>query len=420
MDTKNPLSTRLSRFSALKHRNYQLYFSGQMISMMGSWMQSTVMAWLVYRMSHSATWLGIISFCTQMPAFLASPIAGVVADKQDRKRLLIMVNWIGLIQAILLSLLVLTQTIQLWHIATLSVLLGLSNAFDITARHSFAFDLVGSEDLHSAIACNSLNINGSRIIGPMLAGTLIGVLGEAGCFTLNALSYLAILISLWLIQLPPKPTYSYREIFSSQPLHEIKRAVQYIRNTPTILRLILLSAFISFFGFPFQVLLPVFAKVQLQGDVKTLAWLSGAAGGGAILGAFRVGRTHEVSADQTEKEILSQLLIIGIFLILLGASNHLFLSCLACLGVGYFLIGIFPSLNTSIQKRVDPPFRGRVISLYTMSFLGAMPLGSFLAGWLADHLQASRIEMAFGGIFIIASLFLNRKTWKPLLFFERF
>jgi MFS family permease len=256
-------------FRALQSRNYRLFFGGELISMMGSWMQSIVQAWLVYRLSHSALWLGLIAFCTQFTAFLVSPYAGVLADHVDRRKLLIGVEIAGMIQALLLSALFFSGKIELWHIAALSIVLGVCNSFEIITRHSFAVDLVGKADLPSAISLNSIVINGSRIAGPALAGILIGLLNEGWCFMLNALSYLAVLYSLLAMELTP--SQKVRNASKIPFTSHFAAAVRYLRGMPAITRLMILSSFISFLGFPTGNLMPVFAKDVLHGSASTLA-----------------------------------------------------------------------------------------------------------------------------------------------------
>ncbi|HCM39371.1 MAG: hypothetical protein A2070_08130 [Bdellovibrionales bacterium GWC1_52_8] len=388
--------------SALKNTNYRRYFIGQAASVTGSWMQSTVQAWLVYRLSHSGAWLGIITFCLQMPAFLLSPVAGVLADHSDRRRILIWTSGVGMAQAFLLAFLVFTNSVQLWHVAVLSVVLGLMTAFDLTTRHAFAVDLVGKKQLPSAIACNSLIINSSRIIGPALAGILITFLSEGWCFLLNGLSYLAVIGGLLLITIPEGRKKLLR---TGTHLQEIREALTYVKKNRTISGLLWTSTFMSFFGLAFAVLLPVFAKEQLQGDASTLAWLTGATGVGAIVGALG-GMSHPKFVSQIEARLPLVFILLGASLILLGQSHFLPLSIFAVFGIGLFLMGTFPALNSAIQQNVDDFLRGRVLSLYTMSFLGAAPLGGLLAGWASDQIGASLVQLASGLVFIAASAVL--------------
>ncbi|OFZ54507.1 MAG: hypothetical protein A2428_15415 [Bdellovibrionales bacterium RIFOXYC1_FULL_54_43] len=390
-------------FQALKNRNYRLYFSGQLVSMIGTWMQSTVLSWLVYRLSHSATWLGIIAFSTQLPAFLASPMAGLVADRKDRRTVLLWVEIIAIIQAFMLAALFFSGKIALWHIAALSIVLGIINAFEMTTRHAFAVDLVGKTDLPSALAFNSVTINGSRMVGPAIAGLLIAPIGEGWCFVLNGLSYLAVILGLLLMKLEKRVALPF---LATNPFSQIWDAFQYTRQVPRIARLILLSAFISFFGAPYVVLLPVFAKEALQGDALTLGWLTGTSGLGAICGAFEFASRSE-SPEAMERKFPIRLILVGLSLATLGASSQLWLSLLATFGIGFFMMAIFPSINTTIQQIVDDSYRGRVVSLYTMSFLGTMPLGGLLAGWLADRTSALAVELSFGAIFLIVGITLH-------------
>ncbi|OFZ22034.1 MAG: hypothetical protein A2X94_16425 [Bdellovibrionales bacterium GWB1_55_8] len=386
---------------ALKHRNYRLYFTGQLLSMVGTWMQSTVQAWLVYRLSGSATWLGIVTFSMQLPAFLASPMAGVVADRVDRRKILLWAEAIGMLQAFALAALVLTGHVELWHVAALSMVLGVVHAFEMTSRHSLAAELVPRTDLHNAIAWNSVTMNGSRIVGPALAGVLIVQVGEAWCFLLNGLSFLAVILGLLLMRLQPRNI----EPAMSRPLEQIREGALYVLKNRNILKLVGLTAFIGFFGFPYAVLLPVFAKGILGGDSRTLGFLIGAAGVGAILGAFRgLGKPSESSTDSR------QFLLIGVSICTLGLSRSVSLSIAATFFIGFFMMGILPVFNTTIQHLVEDSFRGRVLSIYTMGFLGSMPLGSLLCGWLTDHFGAPAVQVSFGAVFLLLSASLNCKS----------
>jgi len=388
--------------SAFSIPNYRRYFVGQAASISGSWVQSTVQAWLVYRMSHSGAWLGIISFCNQIPAFLLSPIGGVLADYMDRRRILLWTSWIGMAQAFLLAFLVFTHTVQLWHIAVLSVILGLVTAFEMTARHAFAFDMVGKEHLPSAIACNSLIINASRVIGPALAGIMIAFMSEGWCFLLNGLSYLAVIGGLMLIKIA-RPEEQPRR--SGSHLFEIREALAYVRRNRLISRLLVASTFMSFFGLAFAVLLPIFAKEQLQGNASTLAWLTGGIGVGAITGALG-GLSDRQFVDTIERRLPLAFVLLGASVILLSWSQDLAISLFAAFWFGLFLMGTFPALNSAIQQNVVDSIRGRVLSLYTMSFLGAAPLGGLLAGWASDHIGAGRVGIINGLVFILSGAVL--------------
>jgi len=391
---------RLSAGSVLKNRNYRLYFLGQIVSMSGTMMQSTVQAWLVYRLSDAASWLGIISLANQLPAFLISPIVGVIVDRYDRRKVLIWVELVAMIQAACLAILVYTDHITLAWLALLSVMLGLVTAFELTTRHTLAADLVDRSELHSALAMNSVTINGSRVIGPALAGLLIHQLGEAGCFLLNALSYVAVIVGLIRMRM------IQRQILPQNTQVGVTRrmiqGLDYVQTQPRIKKLFALAILISFVAFPYNVLLPVFAKDQLHGDATTLGWLSGMTGLGAVAGALVLGSRNWT--DRLRQILSICVFMVGLSLVILGYSRSLPLSLTAMLMLGFFLMSAFPLVNTAIQQKVSDDMRGRVISLYTMTFLGAMPLGGVVQGWLADRIGAGAITMISGSICVATAL----------------
>jgi MFS family permease len=389
-------------FRALSNRNYRLYFSGQLISVIGNGMQLIVQAWLVYRLTHSAYWLGIISVCSQVPAFFASPFAGILADHKDRRKILLLVQVVGMLQAFLLAALVLTKTIQVWHIAILAALLGVLNAFEITTRHAFAVDLVGKNDLGSAISLNSATISASRVLGPALGGILIGPLGEGRCFLLNGISYLAVVYGLLAMNLKMQS----KEVHLADSWEHLGETIAYIRRTPLILKFMGLATFISFVGFSYSVLLPVVAKDVLHGSPSTFAILSAAGGSGAILGAILLGNVAHIQGIY--RKVFTYVWLMGCGFVLLGLSNQVWLSTIAMFLVGCFMMGAFPIINTSIQNVVEDSKRGRVMSIYTMTFFGATPLGSLLAGFFSDRYGAQRVAIASGLTCIVFGLLARR------------
>ncbi|MCM2323278.1 MAG: MFS transporter [Oligoflexia bacterium] len=386
-------------YRALRNRNYRIFLSGQAISLVGTWMQSVVQAWLVYRLTHSAQWLGLITFANQVPAFLFSPLAGIVADRMERRKLLLWVQLVQMTQAFALSALVFTGRIEPWHIAVLGAVLGAANAFELTARHALAYDLVGKDDLPSAISLNAIVVNGSRVAGPALGGVLLAVIGESGCFFLNGVSYLAVIYGLTVIGLSaaPAPALSHGPL-----LRELGEAFGYLWKTPRILRLMILASFASLVAFPFMVLLPVIAKTVLGGGPGSLAWLTSMAGLGAILGLLGPGvRFSGLSGRFCRgmgQTLLLQTLLAGLALMLLGTARTLPLSLVATFFLGYFLMTLFPRINTTIQQEVKNSLRGRVLSIYNMTFLGAVPLGSLLQGTLADRYGAPAVVLGAGAL----------------------
>lgn len=366
-------------------------------------MQSVAQSWLVYRLSHSGYWLGVITFCGQMPAFLMSPLAGVVADRADRRKVLIVVQFIELAQALVLAALVFSGAAQLWHIIVLAVLLGIASAFDMTTRHSFAIDMVGKEDLSSAIALNSVLINITRIFGPMLAGTLLAVLGEAWCFSLNAISYLPVIWSLWTMTVPRNE----RSSDGRGTWENIVEGFRYARREPVIFRLMILSALVCLIACPYVALLPIFAQNVLSGGPATLAWLTGMLGLGAVTSSlFFKGKSNSY---EIRRQLTRDVLCWGAALAVLGLSRNPWLSYGAMFSIGYFMMSLFPTMNTTIQQIVEDRMRGRVMSLYTMTFLGTMPLGSLVIGWAADRFSAPRAVTGAGALtFMMGLCFILR------------
>lgn len=385
-------------FTAFRNPNYRLYFFGQTISMAGTWMQSVVQAWLVYRLTGSAHWLGLISFASQIPAFFLSPLAGVVADRMDRRKLLLWVEGVQMLQAFALAALVATDRVQPWHVAALSALLGVATAFDITTRHAFASDMVGKDALPSAIALNAVIINGSRIAGPALGGVALGWIGEAGCFFLNGVSYLAVIFGLLGMRIPDRNPAKRSRL---PILAQFAEALCYVRRERGILRLLALATFVSFIAFPYSVLLPVVAKDILGGDAQTLAWLTASAGFGAVAGVLTLGG-RGTTFQQIERILTAEVAAAGCALALLGLARTALTATVATFLVGYFLMAIFPRINATIQATVQDSMRGRVLSLYTMTFLGAVPLGSVLFGWLTDRLGVAPV--AIGGGLLCAAV----------------
>ncbi len=362
--------------------------------MSGNWMQLMAQAWLVYRLSGSAAWLGGITFASQATAFLVSPWAGWAADQFDRRRVLIIVQCAGMAQAILLAVLAGTGNIEPWQVAALSTLQGAFNAFEITTRHAIAQDIVGRELVGSAIALNAVVINGSRVIGPAFGGALIPLIGEVGCFQLNAVSYLAVLVSLAMMRLPKRVTQARGSGAGSNTLAlgmlgKMSETLSYVRSRPEIWRLMALTLFISFVALPYTTLLPVIAKDVLGGDEKLLGWLSAMAGLGAVVGSLlfgvgRIGDSDRPLAQTIQRRLLLLVFVNGCCFALLAASRLPWLSCVATFLIGCFLMSMFPQINVSIQTSVDDRLRGRVLSLYNMTFFGAMPVGSLISGASSD------------------------------------
>lgn len=371
----------MSHFKILRSPRFGFYFTGQLVSMSGTFMQQMVQAWLVYRLTGSAFWLGAIAFATQFPAFITSPIAGVITDRVSRKSLLIVVLLIQMSQALALGILTITGTVQIWHIAILSVLLGVTNAFELTSRHSLSVQLAGRENLSSTIALNAFIINTAKFIGPSLGGVFISLVGEAPCFFLNAVSYLAVILSLmpFHFQSPAEATNPSMTITTS-----LFAGFRYLKQRKTLYYPILYAGFMGLIGAPYFVLLPVFSKDILKGDASLLGWLTAAHSLGTLTGALRgLSRPPQRRILQ---ELNRRIFVFALALIIFGLSSHVALTALGLFGCGYFLVSGYPLINHHLQSQVDESMRGRVLGLYMMMWLGTLPLGALSAGWLSEHL----------------------------------
>jgi len=384
-------------FQLLKKPSYSFYFFGQLISMTGTFMQAVVQGWLVYRISGSSEWLGLIAFLTQFPAFLLSPIAGVVADQVDKRKLLIAMMALSAVQALALGLLTLGGQVTLWQIGALSVVLGVLNAFEMTARHSLSLDFVGRDFLPSAIALNSLLINGSRIIGPLLAASLIDQLGEGWCFLLNSASYSFVILSLLSSEIK-----SHKSQTSFQIWEPLRAGVHYVKSIKAFHFPLAFSALLGFIGAPYVVLLPLIAKDILSGTAQTLGYLTAAHSVGALIGAFF---SVDLKPKTEIKPLLIQRLIgIGLCHFLLGVSTNTWISAAALAGCGFYVIGAYPMINNFLQFKSDERMRGRVLSLYTMTFLATLPLGGLTGGFLADKISGSHTLYAIGSFSMIVGV----------------
>src|SRR4030042_331313 len=391
-------------FRSLSHRNYRLFFGGQSISLIGTWMQQIAINWLVYRLTNSALLLGIVGFSSRIATFLLASLAGVLADRWNRHRVLVITQTASMIQAMVLAILVLTGTIAVWHIILLSLLLGLINALDVPTRQSFIVDMIEKrEDLGNAIALNSSMVNGARLIGPSVAGLLIATLGEGICFLLNGLSFIAVVVALLAMKITPKN----REIQNLQVLQKLKEGYSYAFGFAPIRSVLLLLALISLMGMPFTVLMPVFAEKILQGGPRTLGFLLGATGVGAVAGSIYLASRKSVVG--LGKIIVIASSLFGIGLIAFSFSRVFWLSLLIMLVTGFGMMVQMASSNTILQTLVEEDKRGRVMSFYTMAFMGMVPFGSLLAGSLANTIGAPKTVMIGGITVLLGSIMFSKK-----------
>ena len=368
---------------ALRHRNFQLFFSGQLISLVGTWMQSIAQSWLVYRLTGSALLLGAAGFASQIPVFLVAPLGGIVADRVNRQRVVIGTQISSMILALVLATLTLTGVIRVWHIFVLGALLGVVNAFDIPARQSFLVDMVGKEDLMNAIALNSSMFNGARIIGPAIAGILVAKIGEGWCFFANALSYIAVIAGLLMMRVS-RPA---RLAPHGPALAHLIEGYRFARHTAPIRALLLLLGLVSLVAMPYSVLMPVFADRILHGGARGLGILMGATGVGALLGALTLATRSGVLG--LGRWVAFSCGGFGLSLVLFSFSRNFWLSAALLLPVGFCMMLQMSSSNTLIQAMVPDHLRGRVMAMYTMMFMGMAPFGSLFAGALAERLGAT-------------------------------
>jgi MFS family permease len=390
---------------SFRYRNYRLFFFGQGISLIGTWMQNIAMSWLVYSLTKSALMLGLVGFAGQIPSFLFTPFAGVLADRYHRKSILIVTQTLSLIQAFALALLVLTGKISVTHILSLSIFLGLVNALDMPTRQSFVVDMIEKkEDLGNAIALNSSMFNSARLLGPSIAGILISAVGIGACFLINGFSYLMVIGALFAMRGIPKEE---RER-NSHILHELKEGFLYAFDSSLIRWIILVLGLISLVGMPYAVLMPIFAKEILHGGPHTLGFLMGFAGFGALLGAGFLASKENTRGLLRLIPVAAS--IFGAGLIAFSQSRILWLSYFLMLVTGLGMVMQMASCNTVIQTIVTDDKRGRVMSFYNMSFMGMMPLGSLLAGSLANTLGAPKTLLAGGIVCILGALTFAYKT----------
>jgi MFS family permease len=375
---------------ALKHRNFQLFFGGQLISLVGTWMQSVAQAWLVYRLTGSSLLLGIVGFASQIPIFVLSPVGGTVADRYNRHRVVIGTQTASMILAAVLALLTLCGWLTVWEIIVLASALGIVNAFDIPARQAFLVEMVGREDLMNAIALNSSMFNGARVVGPAIAGILVATIGEGWCFFANAVSFIAVIAGLLMMKLTP------RELGHHAPMVEhIAEGIRFARKTAPVRNLLALVAVISFAGVPYTVLMPIFAAKIFHGGAKELGALLGATGIGAVTGGL-------IFASRTAVRGLGRVAAIcaatfSISLIVFAFSKNYILSLAVLVPVGFSVMTQMACANTMIQSMVPDRLRGRMMSLYSMMFIGMSPIGALVAGAAANWIGAPR-AVAIGGM----------------------
>jgi len=389
---------------ALRARNYRLFFGGQSISLIGTWMTRIATSWLVYRLTGSAVLLGVVGFASQIPSFLLGPIAGVLVDRWDRHRTLTFTQVLSMVQSFALAGLALSGTIKVWEIIALALFLGVIGAFDMPVRQSFVIQMVDHrEDLGNAIALNGTMVNSASLIGPAIAGAVIAGVGEGFCFLIDGISYIAVIISLVMMRITvPQVKRPQRHV-----MVELNEGWQYVRESLPIRSILINLALVSMFAMPYSVLMPIFAAEVLHGGPNTLGFLMAAIGVGALAGTAAL--TMRKSIVGLLQRIVVATALCGAALIAFGLSRAVWLSILILPFVGFGMMQQMAPSNTILQTIVDDEKRGRVMSFYAMAFLGMMPFGSLLAGYLAARIGAPRTMMVNGAVCLVGSLWFSRR-----------
>ncbi len=401
---------------SLKHRNYRLFFCGQGISLIGTWLTRVATSWLVYRLSHSALVLGWVSFAGQLPTFLLAPAAGVLVDRWNKHRILVITQICAALQSAALAYLTLSGRITIAHILVLSIFQGLINAFDMPVRQSFVVQMIEDrKDLPNAIALNSSIVNLARLVGPSFAGVLIATTGEGGCFTIDAISYLAVIFTLLLMKVKHmnKAVAAHKDL-----LHEFQEGFRYAKGSPSIRHVLGLLALISLMGMPYMVLLPVIVSEQLSGGAHILGFLTAASGLGALIGALFLASRKSVLG--LGKIIPFSAMLFGVSVGLFGASHYLWASLPLMLFAGMGMMVNMAASNTLLQTIAEEDKRGRLMSLYVMAFVGMAPFGSLLGGvsahWIgtAPTLELGGLLCVLGGLIFLRRLPLMRDEIRPI------
>ena len=403
----------ISTFNAFKSRNFRLYFSGQSVSLIGTWMQRTAVTWVIYSITHSAFMLGFTAFAGLFPSFLLSLVGGVVSDRYDRHKVLLITQILSLAQALILAILVLLNHYSVWEFISLSVLLGIINAFDVPARQSLVYEMVDDKELlPNAIALNSSMVTLSRILGPALAGIVLVKLGDGFCFGLNALSFVAVIASLLLMQLPKKAA----KATSKHPFKELQEGFDYLKATPQITFILFMLAAVSLFVLPFNNLMAVYAKDVFKGNAYHFGIIDGFIGLGSFVAAIFLASLKR--GDNLKKILAINTGILGIGLILMShqMNYNLFLAFAVIAGFG--MMSQMTISNTLIQTMVAPAMRGRIISFYAMAFFGMMPIGGLINGTASQIFGVENTILAEGCVAVLLSIahfwFLKKNAAKKM------
>ena len=392
-----------SLWRSLRHRNYRLYLTGQLVSVCGTWMQQVALSWLIYRLTGSATLLGVVGFASQIPIFALGAVGGAISDRHSCHRVAVWTQCAALVQALVLSLLTLMGWIHPLHIIVLGVALGIVYAFDLPARQALVHQLVDADDLANAVALNSSMNNAARIVGPALAGLVVAKFGEGVCFMINAMSYVAVIAALLAMKLPerrePARPFSLRQ--------SLLEGGRYTLATTPIRDVLILLGVVGFMGMPYMTLMPVFAGQIHKSGADALGLMFGAVGLGAVIGALFLAQRKNIVG-------LGRIIVIatwgfGIGLVVFTVSRLFWLSLLLLVGVGCGWMVLIAASNTALQTLADNDMRGRVMSLFSMMLIGMAPFGSLLAGWAADQVGAPMVVAIGGGFCAVAGMIFARQ-----------
>lgn len=396
-----------TRFRALKHRNFQLFIIGQLISLIGTWMQNTAQQWLVYRLTGSAALLGVFGFASQLPMLGLAWMGGYVGDRYNRHRGVITTQTLSMILAFILAILTLTHYIKTWHLIFIAFLVGIVNAFDVPIRQAFFVHMVGQEDLPNAIALNSSIFNGARVIGPAIAGFTIVLVGEGWCFFLNGLSFVAVIIALLMMRIKHNGSKPLRE----SPVRSFIEGFRFAMNDVPIRSTLLLLALLSLFGLQYSVFLPIYASDILHGGARTLGLLMSAAGVGAVLGALQFAARTEYKG--LARWVASTCTTCALSLLVFSFATSFWLCAAILFIVGFAATSQMAATNTVIQQRVPDEMRSRLMAVYATMFMGVMPLGALIAGGIAKHVGAPYTIRIFGiAVLVGCGVFISQVVLK--------
>jgi MFS family permease len=403
---------KITAFKALSSRNYRLYFSGQSLSLIGTWMQRTAVYWLIYEKTNSSFMLGVAAFAAQFPSFLLSIIGGVVSDRYHRYRVLLLTQFASLLQAVMLTIIVMAGDYQVWQILVLSVVLGIINAFDVPARQAMVYDMINNkEHMPNAIALNSSMVHTARLIGPAISGIILERFGASVCFLINAISFVAVLFSLFSMKLPP---YKKPERVNNA-ITDLKNGLKYLKDTPAISNVMLMLALVSLLSLPYITLLPVYAKQIFQGQASTFGYLNSFVGLGALGGAIFLASLKP--GTDLKKILFANTLIFGAGLMAFSYIADIRLALPFMMMTGFGMMSQTTISNTLIQTAVTPAMRGRAISFYAMAFFGMQPIGGLLIGSVSHYIGAPASLLLQGivtiGLALIFLPFLRRRDMRP-------